>query len=81
MNKKFRSTALCGALALSALAGCSSGQSASSAPASSAAASSAVSSAPAESGENISLRFMWWGGETRHKATVEALDLYKTGNL
>ncbi|MCI8443212.1 MAG: sugar ABC transporter substrate-binding protein [Lawsonibacter sp.] len=80
MNKKFLSTALCGALALSALAGCSSGQSASSAPASSAAASSAVSSAPAESGENISLRFMWWGGETRHKATVEALDLYTEQN-
>ncbi|MDF2950664.1 MAG: hypothetical protein K0S18_247, partial [Anaerocolumna sp.] len=23
------------------------------------------------------LRFMWWGGETRHKATVDALELYK----
>lgn len=26
---------------------------------------------------NTSLRFMWWGGETRHKATVDALELYK----
>lgn len=27
--------------------------------------------------EPVSLRFMWWGSETRHKATVEALDIYK----
>ncbi|MDU6263815.1 MAG: sugar ABC transporter substrate-binding protein [Anaerocolumna aminovalerica] len=26
---------------------------------------------------NSDIRFMWWGGETRHKATVDALELYK----
>lgn len=25
----------------------------------------------------VSLRFSWWGGETRHKATLDAISLYK----
>ncbi|MFB9276221.1 ABC transporter substrate-binding protein [Cohnella cellulosilytica] len=26
--------------------------------------------------ENVTLRFSWWGGDSRHKATLEALDKY-----
>lgn len=26
--------------------------------------------------ETITLRFSWWGGDTRHKATLEAIELY-----
>jgi oligogalacturonide transport system substrate-binding protein len=26
------------------------------------------------------LRFMWWGGETRHKATIDAIELYMKKN-
>lgn len=33
-----------------------------------------------ENKENSSIRFMWWGGETRHKATVDALEIYKEIN-
>ena len=34
----------------------------------------------ANSDDKVNLRFMWWGGETRHKATVEALNLYMERN-
>lgn len=34
----------------------------------------------ASSDDKVNLRFMWWGGETRHKATVEALNLYMERN-
>lgn len=27
-------------------------------------------------GEEIELRFMWWGGDARHKATLAAIDRY-----
>lgn len=26
--------------------------------------------------KNVSLRFAWWGGDTRHKATLDAIDAY-----
>ena len=29
---------------------------------------------------NVTLRFSWWGTETRHKATLAAIDLYMKGN-
>ena len=82
MTKKWLTIPLCASMVFSALAGCSSSGS-SAAPASSGAASSsaAVSQSGADpasggSAEETSLRFMWWGGESRHKATVEAMDLY-----
>lgn len=34
----------------------------------------------ASAGADTDLRFMWWGGETRHKATVEAVDAYMANN-
>lgn len=30
--------------------------------------------------EEVSLRFMWWGGEARHEATLEAIELYQQNN-
>ncbi|MBN2533185.1 MAG: extracellular solute-binding protein [Spirochaetales bacterium] len=29
-----------------------------------------------KSNEQVTLRFSWWGGDARHKATLEAIDLY-----
>ena len=30
-----------------------------------------------ETKQSSEVRLMWWGGETRHKATVEAVEIYK----
>lgn len=30
--------------------------------------------------KEVSLRFSWWGGDARHKATLEAIDLYMVQN-
>lgn len=36
----------------------------------------ATSDTGADSGEKITLRFAWWGGDSRHKATLEAIAKY-----
>lgn len=83
MKKKWISLALCGTMILSALSGCTAS------PAASSGSSGGESSASSASEEAVSsdggtsdatLRFMWWGGETRHKATVEAMDLFMQKN-
>lgn len=33
-----------------------------------------------DSSKPITLRFAWWGSDSRHKATLEAINLYKTKN-
>src|SRR4030042_3262086 len=35
-----------------------------------------LSAAQKKSDEQVTLRFSWWGGDARHKATLEAIDLY-----
>jgi len=35
---------------------------------------------PSLMAETINLRFSWWGGDARHKATLEAIDLYQKLN-
>jgi oligogalacturonide transport system substrate-binding protein len=35
---------------------------------------------PAKTKEQITLRFSWWGGDTRHAATIEALERYMALN-
>jgi oligogalacturonide transport system substrate-binding protein len=35
-----------------------------------------VTTAPTEPQENITLRFSWWGADTRHQATLAAMELY-----
>jgi oligogalacturonide transport system substrate-binding protein len=37
-------------------------------------------SLPALAASPISLRFMWWGGESRHKATMDVIQLYMKQN-
>ena len=32
------------------------------------------------SGEQITLRFAWWGGDSRHEATLKAIELYEQKN-
>lgn len=32
------------------------------------------------SAETVNLRFVWWGGDARHKATLEAIDAYQALN-
>lgn len=36
--------------------------------------------ADASSSSKVTLRFSWWGGEARHKATLEAIDVYQKAN-
>lgn len=31
-------------------------------------------------GEEVTLRFAWWGGDDRHKATLEVIELYESQN-
>jgi oligogalacturonide transport system substrate-binding protein len=56
---------LAGALA----AGCSSGE-----------APAAETAAGGEKKEEVTLRFSWWGSEGRHKALLQAIDLYMSKN-
>ena len=35
---------------------------------------------PTEAPKKVSLRFSWWGGDARHQATLEALQLYMDRN-
>lgn len=35
------------------------------------------STATGDSTENITLRFSWWGGDSRHEATLEAIEAYE----
>lgn len=40
-------------------------------------AGASAETAPQESGEEITLRFSWWGGDSRHEATLEAIQVYE----
>lgn len=43
-------------------------------------AASEAAAAPAASGEPVTLRVSWWGGDSRHEATLKALDEYMAAN-
>lgn len=46
----------------------------------SACSSSNSSSGSKDSNKKVTLRFSWWGGESRHKATIDAINLYMDQN-
>lgn len=50
------------------------------APAQTTAAAGAATEKPAESAEPVTLRVSWWGGDTRHQATLAAIDAYTAAN-
>jgi oligogalacturonide transport system substrate-binding protein len=68
MKKGLFSSALTAVLAASMLAGCSG-----SGAAASTAASVSVDSKSASEYDNCTIRFDWWGGDSRHKVTQEAV--------
>ena len=65
-----------------AFCGCSSDAQSSAASDGSAPASSASgeSSATSESSEPVTLRYMWWGSQTRHDQNIEMLEMYMEQN-
>lgn len=70
MFKKAMSLLLCASMVFS-MAACSS------APASSAAASTSGSATGESSDDDqVTLRFAWWGGDSRHELTLQAVDLF-----
>ncbi len=74
---------LCASAILGAvLSGCSSSsQPSSNTPSNSSANNSAPqSSAPSESTEPVSIRYMWWGSQTRHDQNIEMLKMYMEQN-
>lgn len=71
MKKGLFGSVMTTVLAASMLAGCSSG-----AAASSTAAAASVDSKSASEYDNCTIRFDWWGGDTRHKATQAAVDAF-----
>lgn len=70
MNKmaKFFSTTLVISLLAASFVGCSKGSSVD--------PNETVSSKETKA-KSVSLRFAWWGSDSRHKATLEAIELYK----
>ena len=80
--KKVLSVTLAAAMATVTLAGCGGGNSAQQTTAATEAATTAAGeSAAADSKatgdqEPVTIRFSWWGGESRHKATLEAVDAF-----
>lgn len=80
--KRFLALGLAGMMALSA-AGCSSNSkttetpaAGTTAPAASTEGSKAEGSTAAASGEDITLKITWWGGQSRHDYTQQLLDKY-----
>ena len=71
MKKGLFSTVLTSVMAASMLAGCSTG-----AAATSAAPKVSVDSKSASEYDECTIRFDWWGGDTRHKATQAAVDAF-----
>ena len=65
---------------LVSLAGCSGGGAASSETASTAGTSEAATSASTDSGETVTLRFAWWGGDDRTNATMEVINQFMAEN-
>lgn len=70
MRKKLMSVWLAGAISASMLAGCTNQPAADT---EAAAADSAVKSGE----EQITLRFMWWGGDARNEATLAVIEQYE----
>lgn len=64
------------ALLLSATMACSLLAACTAAPA----ASGTSSAAGSAKGENVELRFSWWGSEARHEATLAAIEVYEAAN-
>ncbi|MCI8624100.1 MAG: carbohydrate ABC transporter substrate-binding protein [Provencibacterium sp.] len=82
MKKRIGSGFLAFALLSGVLAGCQAAEKApepsGSAASSLAESSSAVSSVqPGKDPDPVTLRFAWWGGEDRHKRTLEAIEAYQ----
>lgn len=74
MRKKLWGVALAAVAAL-AVTACSAGE-----EAAQEAETEASGESQAGTGENgqepVTLRFSWWGGESRHKATIEAVEAF-----
>lgn len=77
--KKFLSL-ICVLALISALAGCggTAGSGSPGAASSGASVSSAETGAPAA--KDVTLRFSWWGSDSRHTATLKVIDMYKSKN-
>lgn len=65
-------------MAAAVLTGCLAGCSGNSASGSSQASATGESSS--SNGEQVTLRFSWWGGDARHEATIKAAELYMEKN-
>ena len=66
---------MAGIMASAVLAGCTNEPAPSSTSQAEAGKDSAAGSgAPAASGDQITLRFMWWGGDERNEATLAVID-------
>ena len=80
--KKVLSVTLASAMAVVTLAGCGGGNSAQQTTAAETAATTAAGATEAAGStktgdqEPVTIRFSWWGGESRHKATLEAVDAF-----
>lgn len=80
--KKVLSVTLASAMAVVTLAGCGGGNSAQQTTAAETAATTAAGATEAAEStktgdqEPVTIRFSWWGGESRHKATLEAVDAF-----
>ena len=84
MRKRSLALAMAGALGLS-LTGCGSSAAteSSAAPAEvsgTAQETSAETGENAGTGETLTLRFSWWGGDARHEAILEAIDTYEASH-
>jgi len=75
--KKLVSLALVALLAIGLVAGCSNNNGNSSQSSNSGTSSNTTDDTKKE---NVTLRFMWWGGDARHKATLDAINLYMQKN-
>ncbi|HJC05851.1 MAG TPA: ABC transporter substrate-binding protein [Candidatus Enterocloster excrementipullorum] len=77
-NRRYLGIAALIAVSITSICGCS-GNSASSSSSSGSDTTGSVESS-AENAEEITLRFSWWGGDARHQATQEVIELYESQN-
>ncbi|GBF73786.1 hypothetical protein PA598K_02106 [Paenibacillus sp. 598K] len=79
-QRKVWSSALSAILLTGLLAGCAGGNNAPAESGGQSGAAGSGSEVKEEAPKDVTLRFSWWGSEVRHKALLEAIDLYTENN-
>ncbi|MCI9133413.1 MAG: extracellular solute-binding protein [Lachnospiraceae bacterium] len=75
--KQVLSLVLCGAMVVSVLTGCGGNGGSGSTGNSGESQTASAGEKTSDSGEDVTLRFAWWGGDARHEATLAVIEAFE----